>query len=224
MAMPGTVQSVSFSTHRRNTIRLDGPLRLRLLPESDRITAAGQEPAGEKTRSITHLILLANMARRNPCSSVGSAALPGPAQCAAAGHALCASGFARSAPLRYTDDRSAWRSLPSPPVSKEPSGADTRSAPGCRPVRAVVPAAHPADRGDARSVTSSDQSESASQRAAGSTGGPVRPTLQVRDAGEALQLFLDNLLQDVPVEAQVRDQPLQLVVLFTQLAQFTQFA
>src|ERR1700757_4498252 len=48
MAMPGTVQSVSFPTHRRNTIRLDRPLPLRLLPESDRITAAGQEPAGEK--------------------------------------------------------------------------------------------------------------------------------------------------------------------------------
>jgi hypothetical protein len=63
MAMPGTVQSVSFSTYRRNTIRLDRPLQLRLLPESDRITAAGQEPAGEKTRSLTHLILLANMAR-----------------------------------------------------------------------------------------------------------------------------------------------------------------
>jgi hypothetical protein len=63
MAMPGTVQSVSFPTHRRNTIRLDRPLQLRLLPESDRITAAGQEPAGEKTRSLTHLILLANMAR-----------------------------------------------------------------------------------------------------------------------------------------------------------------
>jgi hypothetical protein len=63
--MPGTVQSVSFPTHRRNTIRLDRPLQLRLLPESDRITAAGQEPAGEKTRSLTHLILLANMARRS---------------------------------------------------------------------------------------------------------------------------------------------------------------
>jgi hypothetical protein len=48
MAMPGTVQSVSFPTHRRNTVRLDGPLQLRLLPESDRITAAGQEPADEK--------------------------------------------------------------------------------------------------------------------------------------------------------------------------------
>ena len=59
----GTVQSVSFSTYRRNTIRLDRPLPLRLLPEWGRITAAGQEPAGEKTRSITHLILLANMAR-----------------------------------------------------------------------------------------------------------------------------------------------------------------
>jgi hypothetical protein len=47
MAMPGTVQSVSFSTYRRNTIRLDRPLPLRLLPEWGRITAAGQEPAGE---------------------------------------------------------------------------------------------------------------------------------------------------------------------------------
>src|SRR3977135_1175656 len=65
MAMPGTVQSVSFSTHRRNTIRLDRPLQLRLLPESDRISTVGQEPAGEKTRSLTHLILLANMARRS---------------------------------------------------------------------------------------------------------------------------------------------------------------
>jgi hypothetical protein len=75
MAMPGTVQSVSFPTHRRNTIRLDRPLQLRLLPESDRITAAGQEPAGEKTRSLTHLVLLAVMARRSPCTIVGSAVL-----------------------------------------------------------------------------------------------------------------------------------------------------
>jgi len=63
MAVPGTVQSVSFPTHRQNTIRLDRPLQLRLLPESDRITAAGQEPAGEKTRYLTHLVLLAIMAR-----------------------------------------------------------------------------------------------------------------------------------------------------------------
>src|SRR5277367_2131734 len=69
MAAPGTVQSVSFSTHRRNTIRLDRPLPLRLLPEWDRITAAGQEPAGEKTRSLTHLILLAIMARRSRSST-----------------------------------------------------------------------------------------------------------------------------------------------------------
>src|SRR5271156_1031268 len=48
MAAPGTVQSVSFSTYRRNTIRLDRPLPLRLLPEWGRITAAGQEPAGEE--------------------------------------------------------------------------------------------------------------------------------------------------------------------------------
>jgi hypothetical protein len=48
MAMPGTVQSVSFSTHRRNMVRLDRPVSLRLLPGWDRITAAGQEPAGEK--------------------------------------------------------------------------------------------------------------------------------------------------------------------------------
>ena len=63
MAMPGTVQSVSFPTHSRNTMRLDRPLQLMLLPESDRITAAGQEPAGEKARYLTHLVLLAVMAR-----------------------------------------------------------------------------------------------------------------------------------------------------------------
>jgi hypothetical protein len=73
MAMPGTVQSVSFPTQSRNTMRLDGPLQLRLLPESDRITAAGQEPAGRKTPSLTHLILLANMARRSRNSKPGSA-------------------------------------------------------------------------------------------------------------------------------------------------------
>ena len=77
MAMPGTVQSVSFSTHRRNTIRLNRPLPLRLLPEWDRTTAAGQEPAGEKTRSLTHLILLANMARRGPLPRSGLVRLAG---------------------------------------------------------------------------------------------------------------------------------------------------
>src|SRR5579859_10030 len=74
MAMPGTVQSVSFTTYRRNTIRLDGPIPFRLLPEWRHITAAGQEPAGEKTRSITHLILLADMARRSRSSTHGSCA------------------------------------------------------------------------------------------------------------------------------------------------------
>src|SRR5271155_1838899 len=77
MAMPGTVQSVSFSTHRRNTRRLDRPLPLRLLPEWDRITAAGQEPTGEKTRSLTHLILLAIMARRSPSPRSGLVRLAG---------------------------------------------------------------------------------------------------------------------------------------------------
>jgi hypothetical protein len=72
MAMPGTVQSVSFSTHRRNTVRLDRPLPLRPLPGWDRLTAAGQEPAGEKSRLLTHLTLLAIMARRSQCSIHGS--------------------------------------------------------------------------------------------------------------------------------------------------------
>lgn len=74
MVMPNTVQSVSFPTHNRNTMRLDGPLQLRLLPESDRITAVGQEPASEKARSLTHLVLLAVMARRSHNSTRGSCA------------------------------------------------------------------------------------------------------------------------------------------------------
>ena len=54
-----------LSQHRRNTIRLDRPLQLRLLPESDRITAAGQRASKAKDpRSLTHLILLANMAHK----------------------------------------------------------------------------------------------------------------------------------------------------------------
>src|SRR5579862_2882027 len=39
---------------------------------------------------------------------------------------------------------------------------------------------------------------------------------------QASELFCDDLLQDVPIEAQVRDQPLQLVVLFSQLTELPQ--
>src|SRR5665213_3056142 len=49
MAASGTVKSVSFSTHRRNSVRSHGPLQSGLLPEPGRIPATGQiEPAGNE--------------------------------------------------------------------------------------------------------------------------------------------------------------------------------
>ena len=56
-----SVRQLSHASSEHDT--LGQTLQLRLLPGWDRITAAGQEPAGEESRSLTHLILLAIMAR-----------------------------------------------------------------------------------------------------------------------------------------------------------------
>lgn len=40
---------------------------------------------------------------------------------------------------------------------------------------------------------------------------------------EALQIFSDNLLQHMPIEREIRDQPLQLGAFFPQLPQLPQF-
>lgn len=47
-------------------------------------------------------------------------------------------------------------------------------------------------------------------------------TARARAAGEALQLFLHGLLQDVAVEREVGDQPLEFAVFFTQLTELAQ--
>ena len=161
------------------------------------------------------------VAQQNPCSTsrscVQGLALRQTLSLGSLPASLCSHD---QIPLRYTGGRYAWRSLPSLHASAAPSIVGSHNALGCRPVHEASHAVPPADRGDAHSAKSSDRPESASQHVAGSSGGPAAPTRQARDAPEALQLFCDNLLQDVPVQTQVRDQALQLAVLLAQLAQF----
>jgi hypothetical protein len=47
---------------------------------------------------------------------------------------------------------------------------------------------------------------------------------QARVDGEALQLFLHDLLQDMPLQREIRDQVLKLRVLLTQLPELAQLA
>src|ERR1700742_2507282 len=52
---------------------------------------------------------------------------------------------------------------------------------------------------------------------------PPVPTSLAGIAGEASQLFCDNLLQNLPVQCQVRHQTLQTAVLIAKLTQFVKF-
>jgi hypothetical protein len=90
---------------------------------------------------------------------------------------------------------------------------------GCPPIRAIEPAELPADRDDARIATWPDSPGSASLRGADSPDEQLLPTPPAPAAAEALQLFCDDLLQDVPVQTEISNQPLQLAVLLAQLPQ-----
>lgn len=131
------------------------------------------------------------------------------------------SALARSILLRHTGSRPVWRSIPNPPAAKALPDVGSRRALGCRPTPADAPVG---PHGVLSEVRDEGEPESASQHDAGPTRRPARPTRQVRAVHEASQLFRDNLLQNVAVQTQVRDQAHQLAVLIAELARFTQFA
>src|SRR5271169_5074733 len=218
MAMPGTVQSISFSTHRRNTLRLDGPLPLRLLPKWDRITATGQEPTGEKTRSLTHLILLANMARRGP--------LPRPGLVRSAGNvpadapprafvlpAVCADPTL----LPYTAGTPGPCRPSSPHGSTAPGSCGSHSALESERFRAYACAARSTAPDDLRSDTSFAQSPELYTRVVHSPDSMPSSALPAGDAGRALQLFSQHILQHDLIQRQLSHKLLELGVLISKL-------
>src|SRR3569833_37970 len=133
-----------------------------------------------------------------------------------------ASECVRSTLPRRIGDRSAWRSRSILLASASLLICGIHIEPCYLQVRAAARAMHPAGRGGAHSGESHGLQESAPPRAAGLNRELVEPTPPARDACEASELFCDDLLQDVPIEAEIGDQPLQLVVLFAQLTQLPQ--
>ena len=98
------------------------------------------------------------------------------------------------------------------------------------PAAGQLPQSHPhrppGDHGDVRhrKVARFTGISPATRRAAGSVDEFVRPIPPARDAPEALQLFSDDLLQDMAVQTQVRYQALKFAILLAQLTKLAQLA
>jgi len=183
------------------------------------LACADRRPSGRESSDHP-----AAVGPRNPCSTFRSCARPALAAGVDVVLVLSASVFARSIPPRHTGGRFAWRSLPNPRAAKGPSDAGSRSAHDCRPALADAPAVPHGAPDDARNEGSFVGPELASPHDAGSTRRSAGSTRQAHAAPEALQLFCDNLLQDMPIETEVRDQALQFAVLLAKLAQLPQLA
>src|SRR5436305_214270 len=83
----------------------------------------------------------------------------------------------------------------------------------------MLPGKLPRSSGTSRSTI---RSSSASPPAAARSGTSAGPTAPASAAGQALKLFCHNLLQDLPIQAEIRHQPFQAPILFPQLAQLPQ--
>src|SRR5271170_1547388 len=94
-----------------------------------------------------------------------------------------------------------WRLLPISHASAAPSSSDNRRAHGFRPARATVPATPPADRDDVLAQPHPTGIGLGACRWL--TYALVAPTRPVHGGREALQLFCDDLLQDVPIQTQI---------------------
>src|ERR1700726_3263542 len=99
-----------------------------------------------------------------------------------------------------------------------------QAAPGSPPALASAFAARAADRADSGSSSSIDLSSSAPTPAACSGRRRFASSAQARVDDEASQLFLHDLLQDVTVQREVRDQVLKLRVFLAQLPELAQLA
>jgi hypothetical protein len=78
------------------------------------------------------------------------------------------------------------------------------------------------DRASAHSATYRRAPESASRPGAGSDGRPSVPIAPGCSAHEALQLFSDSLLEDVPIQREIRDDLFQFGVFVPERSQLAE--